>query len=462
MGQPNTRRTFRLASIASLALVATVIPLQGTAATVVSTSWVPKDPPSIYDPTAGPNAIRSVENQNDICSTDTQLDCLEKVEAFIGGTWVAGTLTGQLGLGGTTEWKIPGLVNEDGKDLVEVSNSINYTGNIFHQVDVFSTSIDGFRRPWESGLKVAGCALAADQCVRYGNLQADIPFRVSYRSSWVLPTALSAKLTNAKVTVEKLAESGASRVTVEGIPLLGMGIDAKDESVLTDPNGKGLWLSRNFSVSMIDGRFFPMKKECIDKPTLTVADNAWNHSIPTFENNRLELKIQSPHLRPDGEVHRGIYEAFIPLESAQCLWGNTIALDSQFEVSVIDPNTGNPKPSQPSVTATASGFTIEVQNFTYSTPIIRVAPLPRPKRPSRVSVSSSRKSISTSFARVAGTKYAATATKGTVTKKLKCSSTKTRVTCSVKKLKKGTWTLSIVPTKNQVKGIAYTKRVRVK
>jgi hypothetical protein len=458
-------RTFAFITAAAVSLV--LIPLQGARASVKSSSWVPKDPPSIYQINAWPNVVNRRDAQSEICTTDAQLDCLESVEAFIDNAWVKGILTGREGyinenVLGTSEWRIAGLVNEDTKDLVEVRNQISYNGNIVHSIDIIATSIDNYRRPWESGLTSPDCARIGESCVRYGNLQENIPFRVTYRSSWVLPTALSSKLSNTKLTVEKLPQSGATRVTIEGTPLEYVGV--ADNADVARPDGIGAWISREFMAGMIDGRFYQrIKRDCIEQPTLTVSNNAYGYALPEFADGKLDLMVESTHFRPNGiDKHLGIYEAFIPFEMAQCLWGSTITADSVFEVNVLNPDTGERKAVTPSFTVTDEGFFISARDFTYSKPTIRVTPKPRPGKPTRVTVLASRKTLSTSFPRVTGTKYSVTATKAGVSKKLKCSRTKTRVNCSVRNLAKGTWRLSVIPTKNQVKGIAYTKRVKIK
>lgn len=460
-----SRRTASLGIVCAFAL--SLIPIHSVSASVSSSSWVPRDPPSIYDLNAGPNATSRRDPQLEICTTDTQLDCLESVEASINNIWVTGTFTGRMGYAargafGTTEWKIPGLYNEDGKDLVEVRNEIQYNGNIVHSIDIFGTSLDDFRPAWESGRTTSDCALMNDVCVRYGNLQADIPFRVTYRSSWVLPTALSSKLANTELTVEKLSQSGATRVTIAGTPLEYVGV--ADDLDVTSPDGEGAWISREFTAGMIDGRFYQrLKRDCIEKSTFTVSNNAYGYALPEFRDGKLDLMVQAPHFRPRRqEKHMGIYEAVIPLETAQCLWGSTISEDSVFAVDVVSPETGLSKLATPSFAFTSTGFLISARDFTYSTPTIRVSPLPRPKKPGRVSLSAGRGTLSATFTAVKGTKYSATATKGTVTKKLKCKTAKKKVTCSVKKLKKGTWRVSIVATKNQIKSIPYTKQTRVK
>lgn len=61
-------------------------------------------------------------------------------------------------------------------------------------------------------------------------------FRAVVRTSWVLPTHVSGKSTDTKVTVEKLSTSGASRIAMEGIPTVIMIV--LDNSTITSPTGR--------------------------------------------------------------------------------------------------------------------------------------------------------------------------------------------------------------------------------
>ncbi|MEY3806669.1 MAG: hypothetical protein RIR69_1481 [Actinomycetota bacterium] len=63
-----SRRKVTLGIAGLLAL--TLMPLNSVSASVSSAAWAPKDPPSIYDPNAGPNATRRSDPQNEICATD--------------------------------------------------------------------------------------------------------------------------------------------------------------------------------------------------------------------------------------------------------------------------------------------------------------------------------------------------------------------------------------------------------
>jgi hypothetical protein len=468
------RRSFTksLLLIAVLSLGATSVPFGiGPVASEGASEWKPATPPEIYDLNAGPNAVRRWDEYKDVCDKEKGIiyDCFESVEAFINGQWVKGVKTAR-----TNEYRIAGLVNEDGRDLVEFQNAINFTGNVLHQVRIYASKHEDSRKLWESGETNCSHATTEGQCFREGHLQKDTKFRISYTSSWVLPTVMSAKLTDYKTTVEKLAQSGATRVTVEGIPKYFMGVNLKDPTKLTDPNGKGSWDIEHFSISMVDGRFFPVKKECTEKETFTVAENGFGHSVPSLKNNELDLKVGAPHFRPDGVTkHIGYYSAEIPLETARCLWGNDAANVSRFTIEVFETATGKEKPATSSIKVEDGAIKINASGFTFSEPTIRVkyqetpasaktSSTSRAAKPKGVKVSLKKGAISTTFTRAAGTTYRAVATTKGSRKALKCKAAKTKVTCATKGLKKGQWKLTITPSVKKVKGTSYVKTVRIK
>jgi hypothetical protein len=459
------RRLFpkSLLLIAALSLGATSVPFGvSPAASQPASEWQPAPVPDKYPRSVGGRVDRVWDEYTEVCSTATQLDCFESVAAFINGSWVVGEATAR-----AREFRIPGLVNEDGRDLVEFQNVINYNGNVFHQVGVFASKWTGdSRRPWESG--ETDCKFPTNGiCYREGHLQKGVKFKVSYRSSWVLPTAMSAKLTETKTVVEKLPQSGATRVTVEGIPEYFMGVN--NETAITNPTGRGSWGIEHFSISMSDGRRFPFKPECVEKETLTVSENGYGHPIPSLKDDGLDLKASAPHFRPDGLTkHIGYYSAVIPLEMARCLWGNDAANVSRFRVEVFETSTGVAKTATSSIDVKDGAININVTGFTFSEPTIRVrytppsAPVVRAPKPKGVKLTLRKGAISTTFTRAAGTTYSAVATTKGSRKALKCIAKKTKVTCATKGLKKGQWKLTITPSVKKVKGTSYVKTVRIK
>ncbi len=380
----------------------------------------------------GWNAERRSDYIGDVCTFATQLDCVESIAAEIGGVWVEGVASETFdGVGRI--WDIPGVVNLNGSTRVMVMHRVNYTGNVFLQ-----TQIDALPVSTNGGL---------DE----NSLPRGVKFRATVRTSWVLPTHVSGKLTDTKILVEKLATSGASRISMEGIPTVYMVV--LDQSTLSSPSGKGAFDVRGFSMTVSDGRFYPVKKDCIEKPALMTSENGYAHPIPAFSNGSLDLKMSSPHFRSDGVTeHVGVYEARIPLEMASCLWGGTITADSVFTMSVLE-SVGQEKPATTSVVVTKDAVEIKASGFTFSSPTMRITYKPKaPSKPASGRVSVAKKVITVSFAKVPGVSYTAVATKGKLKKTLRCTLGSTRVTCKATRFTRGKWKVTVTPALNGVKG----------
>jgi hypothetical protein len=275
---------------------------------------------------------------------------------------------------------------------------------------------------------------------------------------------VSGKSTETVIAVEKLATSGASRVTLEGIPTKNMIVT--DPSSLTSPTGRGAYEARVLSMTVSDGRFYPIKKDCIEKPTLMTSENGYGHPVPAYSNGNLDLKIESPHFLSDGVTeHIGVYEARIPLETATCLWGETIKSASSLVVEVIETD-GSTKTATTSIDVTSDAVVIKASGFTFSTPTIRVksatSSATKPAKPKGVRTATSKGSATVSFTRVKGLTYSAVAVKGKTKKTLRCTLGKTRVTCKATKLAKGRWKVTVTPKKGSVKGTVYSKTLSVR
>lgn len=370
-------------------------------------AWAPKDGPNGYFSYVG------------ACEDDQQMDCIESIGAYIDGKFVAGQLTSRISDPGSTlidgvwvknerdqdwwgwytrEWSIPGLVNEDGTPLVQSQGRIagpNTTDARCRPTNppsdtcipwlnftVFATSLDGFRRPWESGIH-ENCAWRETQenspyfgkCLRSGHLQEGIRFRVSVRVGWLLPTVVVTKTDKTLVTVERLSESGASRVTIEGVPYrtvgLGQGVDWKN-----DPNSRASWNDVIIKMSLLDGRYWRggTYARCADNPPIVVADNSWAPSSPTFDSTGgLQLNVSNSHFDTDGKTpFEGRYNGTVPFETASCLWGSNLSSKSQFIAEVIEESTGEKKAATTAVSVNSEALRIDAYGFTFSSPTIRV------------------------------------------------------------------------------------------
>ena len=448
------------ARIVAVLLATSAIVSEGSADKVSAADWAPKDPPSIYVIGAGPNAVRRTDFLNDACTTDAQLDCVESVAAQLGGTWVLGTPTESL-IGDSRTWNIPGVVNLNGSTQVSVTHKVNYTGNLLLQTQINAIPINGSQGDLDQN-----------------SLPLGVKFRAVVRTSWVLPTHVSGKSTDTKVTVEKLSTSGASRIAMEGIPTVIMIV--LDNSTITSPTGKGASDSRALGMTVSDGRFYPVKKECIEKSTIMTSENGYGHPLPTYADGKFDLKVQSPHFRSDGITeHVGVYEAFIPTDMAECLWAEPISSTSVFDASVFD-TAGQAKPATTSVTVTSAGIEIKASGFTYSSPTIRVSKSSSAPQvgssptgtsakvgstlasPTGVKASGAKQTASISFTRQQGFRYSVSATKGTSKKTFACSLGKTRVTCKASRLAAGKWKVTVLATLGAKQSAPYVTSVVVK
>ncbi len=469
------RTTFNARRIASIlvfflgfASISVVEPM------VMAADWAPATPPSIYPPDAGPSATRRRDFIVDVCASQAQLDCVESIAAFINDAWVEGTPTSNVNNGSdgqpaSRNWTIPGVTALDGATELTVTHLINFTGNLFLQTTISSSGTNGDRDA--------------------NSLPRDTKFRAVVRTSWVLPTHVSGKLSGAKIDVDKLETSGSSRVMMEGTPLIYMVV--LDDASLTSPTGRGAYEVRDFSMTVSDGRFYPIKKDCIEEPAIMTSENGYGHPLPTFTNGKLDLKITAPHFWSDGTTeHVGIYEAIIPMKMARCLWGNTVKKSSEFKVDVFE-SEGTSKSSTNSITVTDDEVVIRASGFTFSSPTVRVSyteppatstssstssssssstssststtsTIPAPARPAAVKVVSGKSGGSISFTRVTGVTYSVVASKGSARKTIRCATSKSKVTCRATGLSRGKWKITVTPRIGSTTGTARTARLNVK
>jgi len=337
-----------------------------------ASAWVPIEPtPAQAQRTIGP------------CTSATELDCIESIGALLNGSWVDGTLTGRTApnaSGGVCchEWQIPGLVNEDGFDKVETQATLDFPGTQGvlprFQFEIHASTRDNFRVPYESGSTACTTNKISGVCVRYGNTQRDVKFRAVIRLSWMQPSVITPKAGQTAVTTERLATDGATKVTVEGVPYDVLGVDTATLGNVTDPNARGAWKVNRFAFVILDTRYLGPAPQCAGKPTLVVADNSWRPSIPAFDASTgvLSLRIDNPHYDTDGTtVWMGKYEARIPLETAQCMWGSSVDENTRFTFDVSDPDDPDNEATV-SVSVVDSVVVITATNFHYSAPTLSV------------------------------------------------------------------------------------------
>ena len=259
---------------------------------------------------------------------------------------------------------------------------------------------------------------------------------------------------------------------MEGTPLHNMIV--LDESSLTSETGKGAFETRIFGMTVADGRFYPVKSECLSQPTLMISDNSYGHPLPKFEKGNLDLRVSAPHFKPDGRtLHRGIYEASIPLPTAKCLWGTDIDVNSRFQIQVLEAGADSGDIKQ-SISIDDKEVRIKASGFTFSSPTIRVMYLGSsselssqpaiskvPAKPTGLAVSVNKRALKVTFKKVTNVSYVVIASKGGAKKTLRCTSVKTQMKCQLSNAAKGTWKITVTP-KNALKtGASASKTVKV-
>lgn len=232
---------------------------------------------------------------------------------------------------------------------------------------------------------------------------------------------------------------------------------------------------------------------------MTVASNGFcGLSTPTWNaaDQTFDFTASAPHFAPDGLTpNAGFYKATIPASDAKILFGldpadiqkSSVSSQALFsastalEVEITDVD-GVQKTFTKNIGYDGTNFTVAAINFTYSRPKIRLkkgalTPVNPPgsggsstgsssssgPAAPRISASSPRKgAVSVSFTAATGVTYSVTATNGAKSVTLKCSKKGTKMTCvSRTKLAKGSWTVTVTPTKAGAAGTDVTKKVKV-
>ena len=233
---------------------------------------------------------------------------------------------------------------------------------------------------------------------------------------------------------------------------------------------------------------------------------AWNADAGTFD-----FTASAPHFAPNGvDTNNGFYKAVIPAADAKILFGlepadiqksgvssqALISASTALEVEITETD-GVQKTFTKNIGYDGTNFTVSALNFTYSSPKIRlkkgvqaatvttvttaapssgganttVAPgsstaggttVSGPSAPRITSSSARNRIVSVTFTATTGVSYAATASNGSKSAAMSCRKAGTKVTCvSRSRVAKGTWTVTVTPSKSGASGSPATKRIKV-
>ncbi|MBM4022852.1 MAG: hypothetical protein FJ284_11545 [Planctomycetes bacterium] len=344
---------------------------------------------------------------------------------------------------------------------------------------------------------------------RVVSLDADSGVRVVVRLGELTPAVTMAMADNAVVDIA--LDGTTPVVTFEGTPIgIAQAASTKDcdsetSVAVAKPN------QAYFFMAFANGRD-PYGVPGLSGRMLINSNGPCKLSTPVWNasTKEMEFTASAPHFAPDGAtVNSGLYRAVIPAEDALLLWGISndtdladaelpedefdnemldeeaaeneadveaaavggrvskfgyFAASKTMTIEVVESDGGESKAAQTNVAFDGDNFIVTATGFSYSTTKLRMkqglarnAPAPVKK----ATVRPGKGTITATFSAGKSTRYVVLARSKTVTKPLVCKTKKTTVTCVVKRLKKGTWSVAIYPTNRGLVGKKLTKSVRV-
>ena len=345
---------------------------------------------------------------------------------------------------------------------------------------------------------------------KVGTLDVNMGIKVVFRLGDLSPAVTMVIGDNTKVT--RTLDGTTPVVTFEGTPTpvaltASSSKECEDETSVAAAKPHQLYMFTAFSngrdsfgVSGMSGNMVISSNGPCKLSTPT-----WNATDKT-----LDFTAASPHFAPDGTTPNvGFYRATIPAVDAKVLFGidaasvqsqSLLSASSVLTVEVIESATGTSRTVSKNIAFKDSQFTVSVTGFTYSSPKIRMktatpssttdsttAPTTTPTTtappaattetptstvativstpmvaaPKSVKAKATRGIVKATFTKATGVSYAASAKKGKVTARFTCKTIKTTVTCTSKKLARGSWVMTVTPSKNGTKGTPARKTIKV-
>ena len=303
------------------------------------------------------------------CSSATDTDCIVSMGYVVdSGLVEAGYLAAAPDPGFTcadghifnsagTYWNFPGLTTEEGGSTILASPSLTTPGfnhncsrsgdrvvalervaeRVF--VGLFSAVDQGGGNYNQASVPKPGCPSGSQCSIGLGPAE-DTVFELTLRVSGFAMAYAYASTSGTEVEIQAL-EDGDALVTVRGmaldIPGVGDSTSFSEGSLRTTEQADFLANTWFFQMKNANDPGFPSDCSTHGFPVIS-GNHAWGGE-PEWDSvaNELRFNMGAPHLRPDGEVFEGIYEARIPVAYAECLWGiDPTALVTDLEVAVID------------------------------------------------------------------------------------------------------------------------------
>ena len=208
--------------------------------------------------------------------------------------------------------------------------------------------------------------------------------------------------------------------------------------------------------------------------------------VSSGETPSLTYGIAGPHRLSDGTVRKGKFYGFL----------SDAVLESQFKIAATETDmtkvlsvarTAESKSTADAGTDTVAwtkwsaadngtdGRLVTISDISFSAPKFKVSKVGTSssdsakstggtalKAPSGMKFTTKVRTITLTGSGVAGITYKATATLGAVTKSASCKLAGTKLTCTVKATKAGSWKVKVTPSKSGATGAAWSRAIKVK
>jgi hypothetical protein len=342
-------------------------------------------------PTRVDNPIRALP----WCVDSAEWNCIESVEYMLDGEWRTAEVVALASWGGAV-LETPGLSHEEGRTQVRAEAferyDIDSDVHPAYQVQLQAWPFGNVK--WDPPMYMCDASHqgnpipGTDACTRAPWL-ADVPFRMTFRSSRLIPILAMTSVLEATTSYEEV--DGGVRFALAGRTgpsqwTLGWG----DAEKLDRFDG----LTYEWAGLITDARGANgLGANCQGLGIVTARSNGGGSRMPEWnaQTGSLSFGVGGRHYSPDGSVYKGQADIFVPGQLARCLWKVDPRQTSRMEVEVFTEN------GEESVGTKSIGYDVDAdlvkmiaRDFTFSQKDIVARPTPLAASPGKAACDSTR------------------------------------------------------------------------
>jgi hypothetical protein len=313
------------------------------------------------------------------CVTLEDMNCIESLEYQLDGQWKTAVLT-EGGWPGGHLYNTPGLTHESGASQVfaylNERDDINGPPYAAYQLVLQAWPQDSVA--WDPPIpKCEGGdpskPTGTDPCWRAPWL-ADAPYRMTVRSSTLIPIFLLASVTDAATSVEQI--TGGLRISLAGRPGPSQWALTRETA---EKNDQFDAVTREWGGFFSDARARGSLAACQGLGMTTAYSNGNGGRMPEWNERTgtLSFGISGYHYAPDGSVYPGRAEVFVPGPLARCMWKVDPRRAARMEIEVYTQN-GEEAAGTKAISYDEQADVVKLiaENFTYSQKQIAARPTP--------------------------------------------------------------------------------------